>query len=54
MFGQEVPMLKSGPYYWKLSSKLNHPQYAHVKEEMQKRREIPVELVPYVTFTKAC
>ena len=54
MFGQEVPRLKSGPFYWKMAYKLNHPQYCHVKEEMQKRRQVPVEQVPYVTFTKAC
>ena len=53
IFGQEVPKLKqNGPHLWKMTYKLNHPQYMHVKEEMERKRDIPIEQHPYMTMAK--
>ena len=51
IFGQEVPRLKNNPHYWKMTYKLNHPQYAHVREEMIKHRQRPVENASFVRIT---
>ena len=51
IFGQEVPRLKNAPHYWKMTYKLNHPQYAHMREEMIKRRDRPVENAPFVRIS---
>ena len=38
MFGNVVKY-KSEPYLWKLTYKLNNPQYEKVKEEIRQREE---------------
>lgn len=39
MFGQKTkPAVKSGPYLWKLTSKLNRPEYVKVSQEVERRK----------------
>lgn len=51
MFGQEVPKAEgSNPHLWKLTYKLNHPQYQKVKEEIERRKNMTQNNAPYVSL----
>lgn len=53
MFGQEVPIVKeAGPHLYKLSYKLNHPQFRQLKTDLEKKKP-DLKTAPYLSTTKA-
>lgn len=53
LFGRQVPKPKnSGPFLWKMSYKLNNPQYDQVQHEINARKNRPHQHPPALTSVK--
>ena len=53
VFGRQVPKAKSSqPFLWKLSYKLNNPQYSQVQQEVKRRQSKPKQHPPSLTSLK--